>query len=97
MKASTSVSLTFGRIIALAGDFYTNREHKSFLDVAGDYPPICGAFFQSPLKPTKRFENAVNSLLKDEDGFLIEITNLLDQEHHVVNKARDLGKSVSRT
>lgn len=89
------MNLTFGRIIALAGDFYTNREHKSLTNVGGDYPPICGAFYQSPLNPTKRFQNAVNSLLNDEDEYLSKITELLNQEHNTVSKARDLGKSVS--
>lgn len=91
------VPLTFGRIIALAGDFYTNRELSKGSDIAIDYAPICGALQKSNTPPLKRFENAVTSLVNDRDGYLGKITKLLDHEHRTVDHARELGKSVSKT
>lgn len=97
VEAKPPVKLTFGRIIALAGDFYTNREGKTFSTVSGNYPPICGAFYQSSQPPTKRFENAVKSLIEDQDGFLVGITKLLDQEHHTIDRTLESGGSASST
>ncbi|KAJ9299455.1 hypothetical protein DTO271G3_3077 [Paecilomyces variotii] len=91
------IPLTFGRIIALAGDFYTNREPTKGSDIELDYAPICGALRNSNTPPLKRFENAVNSLIQDRDGYLAHITKLLDHEHRTVSHARELGKSVSKT
>lgn len=91
------IPLTFGRIIALAGDFYTNREPTKGPDIELDYAPICGALRNSNTPPLKRFENAVNSLIQDRDGYLAHITKVLDHEQRTVSHARELGKSVSKT
>ncbi|KAJ5972115.1 uncharacterized protein N7479_002033 [Penicillium vulpinum] len=96
-KKNERIPLTFGRIIALAGDFYTNREPTKGSEIGLDYAPICGALQKSKSAPLKRFENAVNSLLQDRDGYLAQITKLLDHEHRTVGHARELGKSVSKT
>lgn len=94
------VPLTFGRIIALAGDFYTNREPKQRSRVGLDYGPICGALRvpgTPDTAPLKRFENAVDSLRFNLDGYLPRITELLDHEHRTVDHARELNVSISKT
>ncbi|KAJ5203822.1 uncharacterized protein N7498_004701 [Penicillium cinerascens] len=96
-KEDRKIPLTFGRIIALAGDFYTNREPTKGSDIGLNYAPICGALQKSNTTPLKRFENAVNSLLQDRDGYLSAIMDLLDHEHRTIDHARDLGKSISKT
>ncbi|KAL1860897.1 hypothetical protein Plec18170_001411 [Paecilomyces lecythidis] len=96
-RENEKIPLTFGRIIALAGDFYTNREPTKGSDIELDYAPICGALRKSNTPPLKRFENAVNSLIQDRDGYLAHITKLLDHENRTVDHARELGKSVSKT
>ncbi|KDN71570.1 hypothetical protein CSUB01_12117 [Colletotrichum sublineola] len=93
------VKLSFGQIIALAGDFYTCREGR------GVYFPICDSddFGTSLLnkKSTKtagqRFDCAVESLLRDQDGYLKKVQDLLDQEHEAVDQARAAGDSVAQT
>jgi hypothetical protein len=91
------VPLNFGDIIALAGDFYTNREGKKM------YFPICDAEHlgtddnsKSTKTPEQRFECAVNSLTQDTDGYLAKVQDLLDTEHHTVKHALDIGDSVAR-
>lgn len=91
------MDLDFGKVIALAGDFYTNRE--GFMT----YYPICDAEFfgitqwsKSTLHPFDRFENAVNSLLHDTDGYLATVQEFLDQEHDAVEMAQQKGKDVAQ-
>jgi len=91
------VELNFGRIIALAGDFYTNREGTSAGGQDGEYNPICGAFYRSQLTPMQRFHNAVDSLRKDSDGYLRDIWNLLGHEVNLVSQAQRSGQGVAHT
>ncbi|KAL3422073.1 hypothetical protein PVAG01_06229 [Phlyctema vagabunda] len=73
------IPIKFGRIIALAGDHYSNAEDSN-------RTPICGAFFgeESDEKAKKRFISAVESLIYDKDHNLIALTDLLDKESHAV-------------
>jgi hypothetical protein len=87
-----TINLKFGDIIALAGDFFTNREPGH------GYYPICGApgFGESGVKDeTQRFRNAVTSLTGDADGFLTGLMGLLKREHKAVVDTRSSGESVA--
>ncbi|RDW72772.1 uncharacterized protein DSM5745_07944 [Aspergillus mulundensis] len=83
------VALNFGRIIALAGDFYTNRTSNS----PEAYTPICGRFFKSNESPMSRFRNAVESLRTDADGFLRKIWEMIGHEGDLIDAARRHGHS----
>ncbi|KAF3931541.1 hypothetical protein ABW19_dt0207749 [Dactylella cylindrospora] len=85
------IGLTFGRIIALGGDHYSNTDK--------DRSPICGAFYNYPNTPEGqeyRFDCAVKSLLNDSDGYLAGVTELLDQEEGGVEKAEKLNLSIKQ-
>ncbi|KAI5196339.1 hypothetical protein E4T38_08574 [Aureobasidium subglaciale] len=87
-----TIKLKFGDIIALAGDFFTNREGKDL------YFPICGApeFGDSGTKDeAQRFKNAVQSLTEDTDGFLANLMKLLQLEHKAVVDTRSRDESVT--
>ncbi|GKU09667.1 unnamed protein product [Fusarium langsethiae] len=81
-KKKKEVILTFGRIIALAGDFYSTHADDN-------RTPVCGAFFaESPKLDTpegwnaavSRFRSAVQSLKNDTDRNLITVSDLIEQE-----------------
>ncbi|KAK8061152.1 hypothetical protein PG997_015373 [Apiospora hydei] len=93
----SGVKLTFGHIVALAGDFYTNREDRK------NYFPIAdtdqfGRDKGSRSKKTieQRFDCAVTSLIEDQDGYLKRVQALLDQEHDTVDHALQEDESVAR-
>ncbi|KAJ4012625.1 hypothetical protein NW752_008338 [Fusarium irregulare] len=76
------VKLTFGRIIALAGDFYSSH-------MDDNRTPVCGAFFAEKLSldnpegwkaAVARFKSAVKSLKDDTDRNLVTIGDLIDLE-----------------
>ncbi|OOQ83079.1 hypothetical protein PEBR_38554 [Penicillium brasilianum] len=80
------INLKFGRVIALAGDFYSSNKDKH-------RTPICGAFFTN--EPTgnpdedlrnqsERFRSAVKSIVQDDDGNLIQLCSLIDHEHEKI-------------
>lgn len=84
-QKTVKTGLKFGRVIALAGDFYSSHVHGDT-----NRTPISGAFFtnepsnnpDSDLQQKKdRFISAVKSLQEDWDRNLIELTNLIDKEH----------------
>lgn len=90
-KKEQQVKLSFGRIIALAGDFYSSHENE-------DRTPICGAFSSNTLDvntpagfeaATRRFRSAVQSLKEDTDRNLVEISRLMDGENHGVHEAEE--------
>jgi hypothetical protein len=91
------VELDFGKIIALGGDFYTNKEGPQ------SYFPICDAELfgaaivsKSSQTPYQRFENAVSSLIEDKDGFLFDIQRLLEVEHGAIETAHKQDESVAQ-
>ena len=76
------VKLTFGRIIALAGDFCSSH-------MDDNRTPVCGAFFAEKLNldnpegwkaAVARFKSAVKSLKDDTDRNLITIGDLINLE-----------------
>jgi hypothetical protein len=72
--------LTFGRIIALAGDFYTNP----------DRTPICGAFYNHPNENSEtRFLSMVDSLEEDRDLHVQKVCDVLDKEVKAAKAAMD--------
>ncbi|KAG8670479.1 hypothetical protein FPOAC1_009895 [Fusarium poae] len=88
-KKKKEVKLTFGRIIALAGDFYSTHADDN-------RTPVCGAFFaESPSLSTPegwnaaviRFRSAVQSLKDDTDRNLIGIGDLIDKEKKGTDEA----------
>ncbi|CEI70479.1 hypothetical protein FVEN_g1015 [Fusarium venenatum] len=88
-KKKKEVKLTFGRIIALAGDFYSTHADDN-------RTPVCGAFFaESPSLSTpegwnaavSRFRSAVQSLKDDTDRNLISIGDLIDKEKKGTDEA----------
>jgi hypothetical protein len=88
-----TIKLKFGDIIALAGDFFTNREPGI------GYFPICEApgFGDSEEKDDlQRFRNAVISLTQDSDGFLANLMGLLQKEHKTVVDTRSRDESVAQ-
>jgi hypothetical protein len=89
-----SITLTFGRIISLAGDFYTNRTNIGW--TYNDYAPICGAYFNPPPgSPEDRFRDMVQALTTDAAGYLKSVAEKLDQEKVEVdqNKGADGGNA----
>lgn len=86
-----TITLKFGRIIALAGDYYSTWEKGN-----NDRVPICGAFYDSPSTPQKRFQTAVDSLIFDKDGFLDALTNIINGEYTTVHQVHSSGESVSQ-
>lgn len=83
------VDLSFGRIIALAGDHFTNisDENRS---------PICGAFFKNETSKEERFESMVNNVKLDYDGYLRELNDLINKECDSVRKiSEDPDQSVA--
>ncbi|QPC80200.1 hypothetical protein HYE68_010952 [Fusarium pseudograminearum] len=88
-KKKKEVKLTFGRIIALAGDFYSTHADDN-------RTPVCGAFFaESPSLSTlegwnaavSRFKSAVQSLKDDTDRNLISVGDLIEQEKKGTDEA----------
>ncbi|CAF3592779.1 unnamed protein product [Fusarium graminearum] len=88
-KKKKEVKLTFGRIIALAGDFYSTHADDN-------RTPVCGAFFaESPSLSTpegwnaavSRFKSAVQSLKDDTDRNLISVGDLIEQEEKGTDEA----------
>ncbi|KAI8286801.1 hypothetical protein K4K56_008551 [Colletotrichum sp. SAR 10_98] len=93
----SGVNLTFGHIVALAGDFYTNREGRAKYFPIADSDDFVSKGTKSKMTTAgKRFDNAVNSLINDTDGYLQKIQKLLDSEHDTVDHARKKGDSVAR-
>lgn len=84
-----TITLNFGRIIALAGDYYSTYERGN-----NDRVPICGAFFKSSSTPRERFRTAVDSLIFDKESFLNNLTGKVDGELDKVNQVHSSGKSV---
>lgn len=95
VQGSSKLPLFFGRIIALAGDFYTTHD--------GEVTPISGGPGTSlPAKPYNQFKkdpnayddqkarflSAAQSLYNDTDGYLFKLSNVLNQEDGAVNKIR---------
>ncbi|KAF4621926.1 hypothetical protein G7Y89_g14417 [Cudoniella acicularis] len=94
-RGKKQVKLGFGRIIALAGDFYSTHEDDN-------RTPICGAFtsgIQDVNFPpgfeaaTRRFRSAVQSLKDDTDRNLVQINDLMDAENHGVDEAQHQATS----
>ncbi|KAL1607601.1 hypothetical protein SLS60_002535 [Paraconiothyrium brasiliense] len=90
------VDLNFSNIIALAGDFFTNREGSQ------EYYPISNAkdfgtliHPKSSKEPLARFESAVHSLLRDTDGYLKEVRDLITTEHHTLHAATKAGDNTA--
>ncbi|CAN9377380.1 unnamed protein product [Alternaria alternata] len=90
------VDLNFSNIIALAGDFYTNREGFQ------TYFPISNAegfgTWQHPKSskgPLARFESAVQSMLQDTDGYLKKVRTLITSEHHALHAATKVGDNTA--
>jgi hypothetical protein len=90
------VDLNFSNIIALAGDFYTNKEGY------GEYYPISNAkdfgtsaHPRSSKEPLARFESAVQSLLRDTDGYLKKVRELITTEHHALHSATKAGDNTA--
>lgn len=82
------INLKFGRVIALAGDFYSSNKDKN-------RTPICGAFFtkeptgnpDEDLRfQTERFCSAVKSIVQDDDRNLIQLCKLIDHEHEKIDE-----------
>ncbi|RYO48073.1 hypothetical protein AA0113_g10114 [Alternaria arborescens] len=90
------VDLNFSNIIAIAGDFYTNKESS------GAYFPISNAEgfeaskdLKSSKGPLARFESAVQSMLCDTDGYLKGVRDLITSEHHALNAATKAGDNTA--
>lgn len=90
------VDLNFSNVIALAGDFYTNREGSQA------YYPISNAkdfgttiHPKSSKEPLARFESAVQSLLRDTDGYLKKVRELIATEHHTLHAAIKAGDNTA--
>ena len=95
MKGSngSEIPLFFGRIIALAGDYYTSYDSLPYLE--SPLTPISGGpDTPLPSKPydefkvdgrafndqSARFTSAVKSLSNDSDGYLFYVGTLFDNE-----------------
>jgi hypothetical protein len=84
--SKSSINMTFGRIISLAGDFYTNRTDDGWF--VTDYAPICGAYYNHPGEtPEFRFNDMVTAMTTDWKSYLKPIANKLDEEKAVVDKS----------
>ena len=94
LTGGKSIPLEFGRIISLAGDFFTNREPTGVPNHS-NYPPICGALFPSRYTAKERFKNAVDSLRFDQDHTLVKLTDVLESEHNAVNETLRQEESVA--
>ncbi|KAJ4304569.1 hypothetical protein N0V90_000095 [Kalmusia sp. IMI 367209] len=90
------VALNFSNIIALAGDFYTNREgYDEYYPIANVEKFGTFAHTKSSKTPLDRFESAVNSLLRDTDGYLKKVRELITTEHHTLHAAIKAGDNTA--
>lgn len=92
--------LTLGRVISLAGDFYSNRNPTGLHGWTAEYAPICGAYYDSPIKtPEGRFSDMVSAMLLDDFNYMNDIKGALDLEKQEIDnslKGTD-GGSTART
>lgn len=96
ISTAKNVELRFGRLISLAGDFFTNRQPGT----PTDYAPICGAFFNVPTDKAsieQRFMNMVTSLENDINGCLKLIVDVLDRETRATRQSLESGGQVARS
>lgn len=86
------IALSFGRIIALAGDHFTNLSDKN-------RSPICGAFFgqeTSEAAMEARFTSMVDSMKYDKEGFLPALDGLIECEKKAVDIVERSSSSVKQ-
>lgn len=73
--------VTFGEVISMAGDFYTNRKPDSY-----NYAPISGAFDMDPNgTPEARFNDMIAAMWDNDYLYLGPLKDALDQEKSVLN------------
>lgn len=88
----TGIEYSFGRIIAISGDHYTNRSDPN-------RSPICGAFFGMPTTKQaiqNRFASMVNSVEEDSDKYAYALAQLIDDECNAVQKLLSYDDSVKK-
>lgn len=82
--------LKYGRIIALAGDYYSTHDtERGFLGLDTKRGPICGFNSYPPNELdfdgcVKRFRSAVEALAYDLDGYYSKVNDLMSQESDAV-------------
>jgi len=90
------VALNFSNIIALAGDFYTNKEgYEAYYPISNAEGFGTNVHPKSSKEPLARFELAVQSMLKDTDGYLKEVRKLITSEHHALHVATKAGDNTA--
>jgi hypothetical protein len=90
------VDLNFSNIVALAGDFYTNKEgFEAYFPISN--AEGFGTWYNSKSSkgPLDRFESAVQSMLRDTDGYLKNVRELITSEHHALHAATKAGDNTA--
>lgn len=84
------VDLTFGRVISMAGDFYTNRTpiiQRKLLPDTYDYTPISGAYTNLPKDTAySRFADMVEAIKTNDWNYVKPVKDALDKEKDVVDQ-----------
>lgn len=81
VQTINGTDLTLGRIISLAGDFYSNRNPTSLGGWTAEYAPICGAYYSPPPgTPQDRFGDMVSAMLFDDFKYMSDLKGALDME-----------------
>lgn len=85
-KDGKHYELKYGRIIALAGDYYSTHDLELWFPKRG---PICGFNSYPPEEQdfdgcVKRFRSAVEALAYDLDGYYKDVNDLMSQESDAV-------------
>ena len=86
-SGSGEVPLVFGRVIALAGDYYTTHDYNLTPIAGGDGTPLpAKPYNEFKIDPNayetqkSRFISAAESLARDQDGYLADMMGLFDKE-----------------
>jgi hypothetical protein len=90
------VDLNFSNIIAIAGDFYTNKEgYEAYFPISNAHGFGTLIHPESSKEPLARFESAVQSMLRDTDGYLKGVRELITSEHDALNAATKAGDNTA--